>query len=123
MRNQVGKHIRVFLGQDPIQGAWRYTQELSHDDDDAVLGEEVVSGITHLVFDKGRRKQKTPWVERNRSAERGQSKDGNVPHFGKNGHRPFLVVFEMEMTRCGQTSTWPGGEEGEGEKKRLWLWG
>lgn len=55
-------NIRVFW-QDAFQGREDNTQELSHDHD-TVLGESVVSGIRHLVFDK---QKNTPWVERNRA--------------------------------------------------------
>lgn len=59
---QADKHQGLFR-QDAFQGREDNTQELSHDHD-TVLGESVVSGIRHLVFDK---QKNTPWVERNRA--------------------------------------------------------
>ena len=80
---QADKHQGLFR-QDAFRGREDNTQELSHDHD-TVLGECVVSGIRHLVFDK---KKNTPWVERNRAKQRNLL-------IWENGHRAFLL-FEIE---------------------------
>lgn len=89
---QADKHQGLFR-QDAFRGREDNTQELSHDHD-TVLGECVVSGIRHLVFDK----------KKILRGSKGTGQSNVTSSFGKTGIGPFFFL-KSKLTRCGQMST------------------